>query len=56
VDTKMAKGDVQPFKMSVERAADHVLRVIDKRPARYTAPWFVGPLVALRDFMLRRRL
>jgi short-subunit dehydrogenase len=56
VDTKMAKGEVQPFKMTVERACEHVLRVIDKRPARYTAPRFVGPLVALRDFLLRRGL
>jgi short-subunit dehydrogenase len=56
VDTKMAKGDRRPFMMSVDRAAEHMLRCIDRKPARYTAPWFVNPLVRFRDFMLRRKL
>ena len=54
VDTKMAKGDVRPFMMSVERATDHILKCMDKKPARYTAPKIVIPLVKFRDFMLRR--
>jgi len=54
VDTKMAKGDVRPFMMSVERATDHILKCMDKKPARYTAPKIVIPLVKFRDFILRR--
>jgi short-subunit dehydrogenase len=53
VDTKMAKADVRPFMMSVERAADHLLNCIEKKPIRYTAPWIVIPLVKLRAWMLR---
>jgi short-subunit dehydrogenase len=52
VDTKMAKGDVKPFMMSVERAAEHMLACIEKKPVRYTAPWVVIPLVKLRRWML----
>jgi short-subunit dehydrogenase len=54
VDTKMAKGDVRPFMMSVERTTDHILKCMDKKPVRYTAPKIVIPLVKFRDFMLRR--
>ena len=53
VDTKMAKGDVKPFMMGVERAAQHVLTCMEKKPVRYTAPWFVIPLVKFRSLMLR---
>jgi len=53
VDTKMAKGDVKPFMMGVERAAQHLLSCIEKKPVRYTAPWFVTPLVKFRSLMLR---
>lgn len=56
VDTKMAKGSVKPFMMGVERAAAHVLACIEKRPARYTAPRMMIPLVKFRDWMLRRKL
>jgi short-subunit dehydrogenase len=54
VDTKMAKGDVKPFMMSVERAAGHVLKCIKKKPVRYTAPTVVIPLVRFRSWWLRR--
>lgn len=53
VDTKMGKGDVKPFMMTVERAARHLLLCIDKKPIRYTAPRIVVPLVSLRRWMLR---
>jgi short-subunit dehydrogenase len=53
VDTKMARGDEKPFMMDVDRAVQHMLTCIDKKPLRYTAPWFVGPLVKFRDWMLR---
>lgn len=52
VDTKMAKGDVKPLMMSVERAADHLLRCVARRPVRYTAPRGAIPLVKFRRFMM----
>jgi short-subunit dehydrogenase len=54
VDTKMAKGEVRPFMMSVEKATDHILKCMDKKPVRYTAPKIVIPMVWFRDFILRR--
>lgn len=56
VDTKMAKGDIRPFMMRVEKAADHIERCIEKRPAVYTAPKIVLPLIKLRKWMLRLSL
>jgi short-subunit dehydrogenase len=53
VDTKMAKGDVKPFMISVERAVQHLLHCIEKKPVRHTAPRIVIPLVKLRKWMLR---
>ena len=53
VDTKMAKGDVKPFMMGVERATRHLLACIRKKPVRYTAPWIMIPLVKLGSWMLR---
>jgi len=52
VDTKMAKGDVKPFLMKTDRAAQHVLFCIEKKPIRYTAPKIVIPLVKFRRWML----
>ncbi len=56
VDTKMAKGDVKPFIMSAERAAQHLLFCIEKKPVRYTAPRIVIPLVKFRSWMLRLKI
>ena len=53
VDTKMAKGDVKPFMMGVDRAEGHLLKCIDKKPIRYTAPWIVVPLVKFRGGIMR---
>ena len=53
VDTKMAKGDVKPFMMGVERAALHLLSCVEKKPVRYTAPWIMIPLVKFRKWMMR---
>lgn len=53
VDTKMAKGDVKPFMMSVEKAVDHLLICMDKKPTRHTAPRIAVPLVKFRKFMMR---
>ena len=53
VDTKMAKGDVRPFMMTVEQAVQHILTCIAKKPIRYTAPKIVIPLVKFRRWILR---
>ena len=53
VDTKMAKGDVKPFMMSVEKAVSHVLKCMKKKPVRYTAPRFINPLIIFRRRMMR---
>jgi short-subunit dehydrogenase len=53
VDTKMAKGDVKPFMMGVDRATRHLMSCIEKKPIRYTAPRIVIPLVKFRRWMLR---
>ncbi len=52
VDTKMAKGDVKPFMMSVEKAVDHLETCINRKPVRYTAPRIAVPLVKFRKFMM----
>ena len=53
VDTKMAKGDVKPFMMSVEKAVDHLELCIKNRPARYTAPKIMIPLIKFRKLMMK---
>lgn len=53
VDTKMAKGDVKPFMMSVEKAVDHLESCISKKPVRYSAPRIVIPLIKFRKLMMR---
>ena len=53
VDTKMAKGDVKPFMMSVEKAIDHLQTCIEKKPICYTAPRIAIPLVKFRKLMMR---
>lgn len=53
VNTKMAKGDVKPFMMSVQKAVNHILKCIDKKPIRYTAPKIVIPLIKFRKIMLK---
>jgi NAD(P)-dependent dehydrogenase (short-subunit alcohol dehydrogenase family) len=52
VDTKMAKGDVKPLMMSVEKAVDHLQVCIAKRPVRYTAPRLAVPLIKFRKLMM----
>ena len=53
VDTKMAKGEVKPFMMSVEKAVDHLETCMKKKPVSYTAPRVVIPLIKLRKLMMR---
>ena len=52
VDTKMAKGDVKPFMMNVEKAVNHVEYCIRNKPVNYTAPKIVIPLIKFRKFMM----
>lgn len=52
VDTKMAKGDVKPFMMNLEKAVDHLERCIRTKPACYTAPKIVIPLIKFRKLMM----
>ncbi|MBD3180355.1 MAG: SDR family NAD(P)-dependent oxidoreductase [Candidatus Latescibacteria bacterium] len=56
VDTKMAKADVKPFMMTVDKAVEHLLRCMEKKPVRYTAPGIVIPLVKLRSLMQRIKI
>jgi hypothetical protein len=53
VDTKMAKGDMRPFMMTVEKAVDHLESCIKNRPARYTAPKIMIPLLRLRKLLMK---
>ena len=52
VDTKMAKGDAKPFLMSIEKAVVHLEHCLRKKPARYTAPKILIPLIKLRKCIL----
>lgn len=56
VDTKMAKGSVLPFIMSVQAAVKHLLYCIDKKPVRYSAPKIMLPLTWLFDLINRIRV
>jgi short-subunit dehydrogenase len=53
VDTKMAKGDIKPFLMGVEKAVDHLEYCIRKKPASYTAPRVAIPLIKFRKLMMK---
>ncbi|MBD3277447.1 MAG: SDR family NAD(P)-dependent oxidoreductase [Candidatus Aegiribacteria sp.] len=53
VDTKMARGDKKPFMMSADRAAEHILACIRRKPSVFTAPRIVIPLVKFRRLMMR---
>jgi short-subunit dehydrogenase len=55
VDTKMAKSDVKPFMMSVEKAVDHLEGCMKRKPARYTAPKIMIPLLKLLKLMMKLR-
>ncbi len=52
VDTKMAKGSIRPFMMSVQKAVDHLQICISRKPAHYTAPLIAVPLLKFRKFMM----
>lgn len=56
IDTKMAKGEVKPFMMTVEQATQHIMKCIKKKPFRYTAPRIIIPFVKFRRVMMRLKL
>jgi len=53
VDTKMAKGEVKPLIMNVEKAVDHLIKCLKSKPIRYTAPKIAIPLIKIRKIMIR---
>jgi short-subunit dehydrogenase len=53
VETKMAKGNVKPFMMSVEKAVDHLESCIVKKPVCYSAPRIAIPLIKFRKLMMK---
>jgi short-subunit dehydrogenase len=52
VDTKMAKGDIKPLMMNVERAVKHIQSCIKKKPVCCTAPKLAIPLIKFRKLMM----
>lgn len=55
VDTKMAKGAFRPFMMGVEKAVDHLEYCIKKKPARYSAPKIMVPLLKILKLTMKLR-
>jgi len=53
VDTKMAKSKVKPFMMSAEKAVDHIETCIKRKPACYSAPRIIIPLIKIHKLMMR---
>ncbi len=53
VDTKLAVRPLKPFMMDVDRAVEHIMKCLVKKPVIYTAPRLVVPLVKLRYLWLR---
>jgi short-subunit dehydrogenase len=53
VDTKMAKGDIKPFMMKLEKSVDHIENCIKKKPVRYTAPRIAIPLIKFRKIIMK---
>jgi short-subunit dehydrogenase len=52
VNTKMAKGKMKPFMMSVDRAVRHLLTCIERKPLRYSAPWPMALLIRLQRWLM----
>jgi NAD(P)-dependent dehydrogenase (short-subunit alcohol dehydrogenase family) len=58
VDTKMAQASKKPLMMSAPEAAAHVLRCLDRRPARLSVPkvaaaatWVIGVVQSVRVWL-----
>ena len=55
VDTKLASAPVKPFEMNRNRAAQHVLKALKKKPVRYSTPLRMLFLVRLMHWWGRLR-
>jgi len=55
VDTKMAKGTFFPFMMSTKEAVGHLIKCIEKRPVRYSAPLIMIPVVKILGIVNRMK-
>jgi short-subunit dehydrogenase len=55
VDTKMAKGTTMPFMMSTGKAVNHLMKCIEKRPIRYSAPFAMIPVAKILGLVNRLR-
>jgi short-subunit dehydrogenase len=55
VDTKMAKGTFFPFMMSTKIAQGHLIKCIEKKPVRYSAPMIMRPVVKMLGMVNRIR-
>jgi short-subunit dehydrogenase len=55
VDTKMAKGTTMPFMISTGKAVSHLMKCIEKRPVRYSAPFAMIPAVKILGLVNRLR-
>jgi short-subunit dehydrogenase len=53
VDTKMAKSNIKPFMMSVEKSVDHIESCIRKKPVCYTAPKILIPLIKFQKLLMK---
>jgi short-subunit dehydrogenase len=53
VETKMAKGDIKPFMMSVHKAVSIILYCINNKMVRVTRPRIIIPLIAFRNRILK---
>ena len=55
VDTKMAKGTSMPFMMSTQKAVSHLIKCVEKRPIRYSAPFAMIPIAKILGLVNRLR-
>jgi len=53
VDTKMAQGDHKPCMISVDQAVDHLEKCMRRKPARYSAPKRMIPLIKLARLLMK---
>jgi len=56
VDTKMAKGDRKPLMMTTDKAVDHLLHCLERRPIRYSRPRLMTAIVRLHRLVARLKM
>ena len=55
VDTKMAQAESKPLMITTERAAEHILRCLERRPAQLSTPKMMALLVRILRWCQRPR-